>query len=600
MGQGRKRAWLKPKLWHKGFILVIIPLIFEVFFICVLGGLLFKVELEARTMERSRHLILETESLQRQFVEMGTAVAGYSLSKNPMFASQFSESKSKMLTQIGLLRDLVKDDPDASVVVDEIERVVHSEIKHLEGMLDEIERDASQKNQFENIQASFVQLTKLFEDVVKRQRSLVRGGPDTENFLRSLVEGWLVIGILVNLLIAVGLVIYFNSGTARRLNVLMDNSSRLSRQEELLPSPGGYDEFAELDRVFRTMAEALADAIRKERAIVANAVDVICSVDRNLQFSAVNPASETQWGYNESELSGRKIEEIVFENAAEVDRVFKEAIETKTNQSIEIRIRSKNNKPVDTLWTLQWSDAESQLFCVSHDITERKVADRIRKDVVAMVSHDLRSPLSSILAGIEILTAGTKGELGDKVKRELDKMGSSASRMVRLINDFLDLEKLQSGRVDLTIKRTKFEEIVSSSIQSIKDLAELKKIKFKEIGTNIELFVDGDRIVQVLVNLLGNATKFSPQGGLITIAATRDKGDVEISVTDQGPGIEADQQAAIFENFTQLDIGVLPGSSGLGLSICRNLVELHGGSIGVRSKPGAGSTFWFRLPQNEV
>ncbi len=598
MGQGRTLAWLQPKLRHKGLILVVIPLIFEVFFICVLGGLLFKVEQEARNMERSRNLILETESLQRQFVEMGTAVAGYSLSRNPMFGSQFSESKSKMLDKIGVLRDLVKDDPDATVVVDEINKVVLAEIKHLEEMLDEIERDASQKNQFENIQESFVQLTKLFDDVVKRQRSLVRGGPDTENFLRSMVESWLLIGVLANVLIAVGLVVYFNSGTTRRLNVLMENSSRLSRQEELLPSPGGHDEFADLDSVFRTMAVTLEDAIRRERAIVANAVDVICSIDRNLQFTAVNPASENQWGYQASELTGRKLEDIVMENADDVRRIFNESIETKTNQSIEIKIRSKQNKSVDTLWTLQWSDAESQLFCVSHDITERKLADQIRKDVVAMVSHDLRTPLSSILASLETLTDGSRGQIAEKVERELNKMGTSASRMVRLINDFLDLEKLQSGRVELTIEKHAFGDLVTSSIQAIKDLAELKQIKFKEVGADVDLFVDGDRIVQVMVNLLGNATKFSPEGGLITIAATRDKGEVEISVTDQGPGIEPDQQAAIFENFTQLDVGVLPGSSGLGLSICRNLVELHGGTIGVRSKPGFGSNFWFRVPQN--
>lgn len=598
MGQGLTLTWLQPKLRHKGFILVIIPLIFEVFFICVLGGLLFKVEQEALSMERSRNLILETESLQRQFVEMGTAVAGYSLSKNPMFGSQFSESKSKILDKIGMLRDLVKDDPDATVVVDEIEKVVHGEIKHLEEMLDEIERDASQKNQFENIQESFVQLTKLFENVVKRQRNLVRGGPDTENFLRTLVEGWLLVGVFANVLIAVGLVVYFNSSTSRRLNVLMDNSSRLSRQEELLPSPGGHDEFAELDNIFRTMAVTLADAIRKERAIVDNAVDVICSIDRNLQFLAVNPACEAQWGYQASELSGRKLEDLVMENVLEVCRIFKEVIETKTNQSVEIKIRSRQNKSVDTLWTLQWSDAENQLFCVSHDITERKLADQIRKDVVAMVSHDLRTPLSSILASVESLTGGSRGEISEKVERELNKMGTSASRMVRLINDFLDLEKLQSGRVELTIERRIFGDLVTSSVQAIKDLAELKKINFKEVGTDVDLKVDGDRIVQVMVNLLGNATKFSPEGGLITIAATRDRGEVEISVTDQGPGIEQEQQAAIFENFTQLDIGFLPGSSGLGLSICRNLVELHGGTIGVRSKPGAGSTFWFRIPQN--
>jgi len=600
LGQQRKRAWLKPKLWHQGLIIVTVPFLFALFFVGTLGYLLLQLEVEARNMERSRNLILETENLQRQFVEMGTAVAGYSLSKNPMFGSQFSESKAKVFTQIGLLKDLVKTDPEASAVVDKISNVVQGEVKHLEVMLDEIDRDTGGRNQFERIQKSFVQLSNLFEDVVKRQRSLVRGGPETETYFRTLVEGWLYGGLVAFALIAGGLVAYFNAGTAKRLNVLMDNTQRLTAQQELLPPPGGRDEIAELDQVFRMMAVELANAARKERAIVQNAVDVICSVDSGLKFSAVNPAAETQWGYSEFDLYGRRVVDIIFENADEITKTFREAIETKKNVAIEIRIRSKSQRPVDTLWTLQWSDSENQLFCVSHDITERKLADQIRRDVVAMVSHDLRSPLTSILVGIDLLKAGAKGRIEEKVEHELDKMEGSASRMVRLINDFLDLEKLQSGKIELKIQNTSLDVIVTNSVQAIKSLAEVKNITFEEVGTDIDIVADGDRIIQVLVNLLGNAIKFSPPNGIITIAAAKNKGDVEIFVSDQGPGIEPAQQAAIFENFTQLDIGVMPGSTGLGLSICKNLVEHHGGTIGIRSTPGSGSTFWFRLPQNET
>jgi PAS domain S-box-containing protein len=592
-----ERKWWQPNLFVKGLILVLIPLGFAFFFIGVLWILLSQVETEARTIERSRNLILETESLQRQFVEMGTAVAGYTLSKNPMFGSQFSESKSKVLMQVGVLRDLVRDDPQATEVVTKIGNVVQIEVAHLDKMLDEIDSDTARTNQFGTIQTSLVQLSNLFEDVVKRQRNLVRGGPETEKLMRAHVELWIVSGLIVYVVIASALLIFFNAGIARRLKVLTDNSFRLSRQQELLPAPGGHDEISELDKVFRQMAVALADATHRERAIVENAVDVICSVDAGLKFSAVNPASEIQWGYTENDLSGRRLVDIVFDNSDEVTKVFREAIETKRNQSIEIRIRSRTNRPVDTLWTVQWSDAENQLFCVSHDITERKLADQIRRDVVAMVSHDLRSPLSSIMVGVDILRSGAKGEVSGKVEHELEKIGGSASRMVRLINDFLDLEKLQSGKIELKIETTNLDVLVTNSVQAIRALAEMKNISFKEISTDIDLLADGDRVMQVLINLLGNATKFSPDGGTITIKAEVLSNEVEISITDQGPGIEPEQQSAIFENFTQLDIGVLPGSSGLGLSICKNLVELHGGIIGVRSKPGEGSSFWFRLPK---
>lgn len=590
--------WAPTKLSTKAWILVLIPLVFELAFVSVLCFLLLQVETEARSVERSRNLIMETENLRRLFVEAGTSAAGYSISKNPNLTLRFKQSKSKLLVQLGLLRDQVSGDPEAIAEVTKIGNLVQNEIVHTDRMFEEINRNTVRdKNHFEKIEGSYIQLANLFDEAIKHQRSIATVGPSTESKLRERVTIWLGIGLAINVLLAAGLVMFFNAGTTRRLNVLMDNTSRLTRHQELLPSVGGRDEIAKLDRVFHSMAEALANAARRERAVVHNAYDVICSIDRDLKFSAVNPASERQWGYSENELMGRRVVDIIFSDSEEITKSFRDTIDSKGNQTTEIRIRSKSNRPVDTLWTLRWSDSEKQLFCVAHDITERKRADQIRKDVVAMVSHDLRSPLTSILVGIDFLKSGASGTIAERVDQELDKMAGGASRMVRLINDFLDLEKLQSGKIELKPSRTNLDVLVNNSVQAIRSLAEVKDIEFREVDTDIDLIVDGDRIMQVLINLLSNATKFSPKGGVITIAAAKVGDNVEISVSDQGIGIEPADQAAIFETFTQLESGVMPNSSGLGLAICRNLVELHGGTIGVRSEPGHGSTFWFTVPQ---
>lgn len=590
-------SWIPTRLSTKAWILVVIPLAFEIAFVSVLSFLLFQVETEARNMERSRNLIMEMENLQRLFVEAGTSAAGYSLSKNPDLSARFYHSKSKVIIQMGLLKDLVRNDPELSTEVTTIGNMLQNELVQLDKIFGQIDRDTGGSKSFESIQGSYIQLANLFEDAVKRQRMLIKDGPSTESKLSESVTICLLIGLGFNVSLAVVLVAFFNAGTTKRLAVLMDNTSRLSRQQELLPSVGGRDEIAKLDRVFHSMSEALANAARRERAVVYNAFDVICSIDRDLKFSAVNPASERQWGYSENELRGRRVVDIIFTDTEEVTKSFRDSIDDKSTRAIEIRIRAKNQRPVDTLWTLRWSDSEKQLVCVSHDITERKRADQIRKDVVAMVSHDLRSPLTSILVGIDFLKSGASGTISKPVDRELDKMAGGASRMVRLINDFLDLEKLQSGKIELKPARTNLDVLVNNSVQGIQSLAAVKEIEFREVDTDIDLIVDGDRIMQVLINLLSNATKFSPRGGVITIAAAKFGNNIEISVTDQGPGIEPAHQAAIFETFTQLENGVMPNSSGLGLAICRNLVELHGGTIGVRSEVGKGSTFWFQIPQ---
>lgn len=578
---------------------MLIPLVFEVVFVSVLSYFLLQVEQEAGNIERSRNLILETETLQRQCVEMGATVAGYSFTENPVFANQFSEAKTKVLIQLGILRDLVNGDPEQTAAVTKIGNVVQNEIVHLQSMLDQIDREISNSsNQFEKINANLVQLSTLFDDLVKHQRELLRGAPQAESRLRALVEQLVILGVILNVVLAVGLVAYYNAGTTRRLNVLMENAGRLGSVKDLLPPPGGNDEIANLDQVFRRMAYALAEATRKEKAIVDNASDVICTLDEDLKFSAVSKASETRWGYTEEDLTGRRLVDIVFERSDEISDLFRKAIQSPSNDAIEIRLRSKSNRPVDTLWSVQWSDAENQFFCVSYDITERNRIDQIRRDLVAMVSHDLRSPLTAILVCLEKLRSGRQGAVEDPIARDLERMESSASRMVRLINDFLDLEKLQSGKLELKIARTNLDVLVSNSVQAIRPLAEVNRVTFQEQNTDMDLLVDGDRLMQVLVNLLSNATKFSPPGGMITIAAKVEGNDVEISVADQGPGLVDDQQSVVFESFTQLEGDVRQGSSGLGLSICKNLVELHGGTIGVRSVPGQGSTFWFRLPQS--
>ncbi len=591
--------WIPTRLSTKAWMLVLIPLGFEIVFVSVLSFLLYQGETEALNMERSRNLIMETENLQRLFIETGTSAAGYSLSKNPELASRFNQSKSKVIVQLGLLRDLVKSDPESLDEVSKIGNLVQNELVNLDKMFEQIDRDTGDNKNFETVQVSYIQLANLFQDAIKRQRLLVKYGPAAETKSSELIATWLAIGLTFNIALAAGLVAFFNAGTTRRLSVLMENTSRLTRQQQLLPSVGGRDEIAKLDLVFHSMAEALANAARKERAVVHNAFDVICSIDRDLKFSAVNPASERQWGYTENELMGRRLVDIIFADAEDVSKSFREMIDDRSNRAIEIRIRSKNNRPIDTLWTLRWSESEKQLFCVSHDITEQKRADQIRKDVVAMVSHDLRSPLTSILVGIDFLKSGASGAIAEPVDRELDKMAGGASRMVRLINDFLDLEKMQSGKIELKRTRTNLDVLVNNSLQAIQSLADAKNVEFREVDTDIDLFVDGDRIIQVLINLLSNATKYSPNGGVVTIAASKLDDNIEVTVSDQGIGIEASRQSAIFETFTKHENDLMPNSSGLGLVICRNLVELHGGVIGVRSEPGKGATFWFRIPQSD-
>ena len=235
------------------------------------------------------------------------------------------------------------------------------------------------------------------------------------------------------------------------------------------------------------------------------------------------------------------------------------------------------------------------------DATQKHAVERMRQEFIAMVSHDLRSPLTSVQTFLELLDSGICGDLNDKGKKKLDTINRDVDRLIALIKDLLDLERFKSGSLVTNKAPVPLSEIVNRSVDAIKVQAEQLKLEIKTDVTGDIVHVDADRIVQAIVNLLSNALKFSEANTMITITGKAHEEWAEVRVTDQGRGIPAEDQRRIFERFQQVeesDAGA-KGGTGLGLPICKAIIEQHGGTIGVESEPGKGSTFWFRLPMKQ-
>lgn len=220
-------------------------------------------------------------------------------------------------------------------------------------------------------------------------------------------------------------------------------------------------------------------------------------------------------------------------------------------------------------------------------------AARQKQQFLAMVSHDLRSPLTSALLSLDIIGSGAKGPLPSTLHKEMSQIQGSISRLVRLVNDLLDIEKLEEGKLELKPQQVNLEVIVDNSIDAVKGLADSKLVTIEHENTDLDLFVDGERISQVLINLLSNAIKYTPRKSSIHIQATKETASVLVTITDAGAGIPAQYQDMIFDRFQQMPD--TKGGSGLGLAICKAIVEQHKGQIGVTSGE-KGSTFWFRVP----
>jgi len=215
-----------------------------------------------------------------------------------------------------------------------------------------------------------------------------------------------------------------------------------------------------------------------------------------------------------------------------------------------------------------------------------------------MVSHDLRTPLTSVQGTLALFSKGVYGEIPHQGRLRLASAEQSTRRLIKLVNDLLDIEKLEARNLLMHTEAVSATCVIERCLESVRGFAEEHGVKLETAPGDAMFEADGDRIVQVLVNLVSNAVKFSPVGSTVSLSAVGSDRYLEFRVTDQGRGIPAAERHAIFERFRQVEVadGREKAGIGLGLAICKAIVAQHGGEIGVDSEEGKGSTFWFRIP----
>ncbi len=224
-----------------------------------------------------------------------------------------------------------------------------------------------------------------------------------------------------------------------------------------------------------------------------------------------------------------------------------------------------------------------------------KEVDRIKTDFFAMISHELKTPLTTIREGTNLLLEGVGGSISEKQVKLLAIIATESRRLTGLVNSILDLSKMESGMMMYTFQPGRIAPLIDQALKEIAPYAEAKRIRMEkqELTDQASYRMDTDRILDVLRNLLGNAVKFTPEGGVITVSAAPCEKGVTVSVRDSGPGIPPDRQAIIFERYVSSD---QKKGTGLGLAIVKHIVAAHGGRVWVESAPGKGSTFTFVLP----
>lgn len=678
------------------------------------------VQIQLEREQRSRELIREAGISLSLVIKASTEFIDYNLDGKENHLERYRSAKLNWPESIARLETLGKGAASEKDIV-----IFSTSAKRVLGLMSAQEvnlkkgRDVSILSSldfYRPIQRSITAMFKQSENIVEKETPVSEQARVKAQEARETFDHVIWFGLAGNVLLVSLLALFFGRGTARRAGTVVEHIMQFGRGERPAVELDGKDELAVMDQALFRMSAALEELTKRERSMIENASDVICSIDASLRFEDISPSCQKVLGYSQAELIGMSIARLVSpaeSNGKEYLRESFESARSSPNQ-IEVRLRAKSERDVYILWSIEWSISEKKYFCVLHDISSRKyVEDQLRisealvrlliesmpvgflrlsteglvvssnekaqelfersaeelegaklsslfeqfpddflhrqdtrdrvfefttvshagqrryiefclreietmigttlianmldvserheveqlkRQFVAMASHELRSPLTSIGATMDMLKNGLLGTLPEAGQLKVEKARQNLDRLISLVNAILSFEKMQSGTLTLDCDCTTSGVIVAQAIDSLQDLAQREGVRIEKLCPPVELFADEQRLVQVLVNFLSNAIKFSPVGGTVTVGVREGEDWVEFYVNDQGPGIADTHKTAIFEAFFQTEQGRKKRGTGLGLSISKAIVEAHGGQIGLKSQIGKGTEFYFRVP----
>jgi PAS domain S-box-containing protein len=361
----------------------------------------------------------------------------------------------------------------------------------------------------------------------------------------------------------------------------------------------------------RSHEQGRAEGLYRQQKILLDSVaDGICGVDRHGMVSFVNPAAAHLLGTSAADLTGKPVHELMHGAA---DASHQCGTECTLQRALEHHLAATGE---DTIYRSNGSSFPTEYFLTPmldqgrfsgsvlsfRDISQRYALDRLKDEFISTVSHELRTPLTSIRGALGLLSSGILGEVNEKATNLLRIAQTNSDRLIRLINDILDLERIQNGREPLTFRPVQLAEIVRQAIDGMQPVAEAANVQLLHDTTQVKIDADADRLLQVLTNLLSNAVKFSPPDSAISVVLRPEVNGVTLSVIDHGRGIPADKLENIFGRFQQVEASDSrqKGGSGLGLAICRTIVQQHCGRIWAEQNPTRGSTFHVFLPYKPV
>jgi len=581
------------KLSTQGLIVICLPLLFQFLVSLFLVIWIFQAQESLSKSAQSSGLLRQCDLISSDiFRSLGEAFVTFDGTKAR------SDVQNRMLAN--RLEDVhreLKDIPEYHQYDVELARTG----RHLLDVfkLLEIEREKGDKHEAvtPSILKSGRDLTEVVNKIVAEENARNERKSQGKKRIDILMVVWAATAcsVLTTMVMAV-----FCALNARKLvHLITANAQRFSRRQPLETPLGGDDDLARVDQIFHVMDQAIREAEQREQAIIENSANLICSLTNEGAFVKANPFAQSLLGYSPKMLTKLTLLDVVpADEALKADEQLSRACSVEGASTFELRLLTADKKTVETSWSAFWSEGDQSLFCVVSDITEQKKVEHLKEDFIAMISDELRSPLMSVSETVSKSTTGQMGAIPESAQPVFATVARSLDRLIRLVTDLLDFEKLQSGQMNFNMGRNSLTSIIKQAEQEVLAHATKSKIHIRAGDTGAFVQADAERITQLLVNLLSNAIRYCKPDGVVSIIASEQKEHVEVSVIDQGPGIPPEYVDKIFTAFEVAPKSkqTKEGGSGLGLAISRLIVAGHKGTIYATNEPSGGARFTFTLP----
>jgi PAS domain S-box-containing protein len=336
-----------------------------------------------------------------------------------------------------------------------------------------------------------------------------------------------------------------------------------------------------------------------KNAVLDTALDSIITIDSSGNIISYNKQTTIIFGTAFTNLPAANIDQLVPQLTETLNSIM-------DNQLHEFKANRADGEvfPLELNVAKMAQDGELRYVIVSRDITERRRLEVLKNEFISVVSHELRTPLTSIRGSLSVLHSGELEQYNATTQKFIEIASQNCDRLLFLINDILDIEKIEAGKMDFNMERVDFDKIIYESIVNNKPYADKYNVKIK-LGKHVSgaiVYGDANRLMQVMNNLISNAAKFTEPNTEVELSSEIVGDKLKVSVTDHGKGISEQFQSRIFQKFSQADSPDTRsrGGSGLGLSITKAIVEKHLGNISYTTKEGEGTTFFFTIPLAEI